>query len=337
MSELGSQSVTTAKSAIDLLLAKWPYMTVPQANAILAQTSASYLGGQVIDWESLWRPSGALQLSTVSGLKDLAGSISGINLGTTSVVVQDKLQRSFTVDLQSMRQDSTSAFAQSLSHINTNQIASHAEHLINGAVADLGWARIGSGGGAVTGASNTMQYTLGLPKIYHNEHWALGVQYTKLNTNPWVAFHGAWGTVTGSSTVDTVINYRQSNFSTQVGLMHTRTSIEPGLVTKVNAITAAWAETGYHNEFDSGNSLDIYAGLKPMVLAGSVQAKLPTDIDKAGKILYTDKVLSIQDTMTGYVRGSYKWNFSKQSQLQISAMRMTNGQYQVLNEFKWRF
>lgn len=337
MSELGTQSITTAKSAVDLLLAKWPYMTVPQANAILAQTSASYLGGQVIDWEALWQPSGALTLSTPNGIKALSGSVSGINLGTMSVVVQDDLQRAFTVDLQSMRQDSSNAFAQSLSLTNANQVASHTEYLINGSVADLGWARIGSSVSELTGATNVMQYTLGLPKIYHSEHWAVGIQYTKLNTNPWIDFHGAWGTVTGSSTVDTVINYRQSNFSTQVGLMHTRTSIEPGLITKVNAITAAWAETGYHKEFDSGNSLDIYAGVKPMVLAGSVQAKIPTDIDNAGKILYTDKTLYIQDTMTGYVRGSYKWNFSKQSQLKISAMRMTNGQYQMLNEFKWRF
>lgn len=337
MSELGTQSITTAKSAVDLLLAKWPYMTVPQANAILAQTSASYLGGQVIDWEALWQPSGALTLSTTNGIKALSGSISGINLGTMSVVVQDDLQRAFTVDLQSMRQDSSNAFAQSLSLTNANQVASHTEYLINGAVADLGWARIGSSVSELTGATNAMQYTLGLPKIYHSEHWAVGIQYTKLNTNPWIDFHGAWGTVTGSSTVDTVINYRQSNFSTQVGLMHTRTSIEPGLITKVNAITAAWAETGYHKEFDSGNSLDIYAGVKPMVLAGSVQAKIPTGIDNAGNIMYTDKTLYIQDTMTGYVRGSYKWNFSKQSELKISAMRMTNGQYQVLNEFKWRF
>ena len=83
MSELGTQSITTAKSAVDLLLAKWPYMTVPQANAILAQTSASYLGGQVIDWEALWRPSGALTLSTTNDIKDLRGSISGIKLGST--------------------------------------------------------------------------------------------------------------------------------------------------------------------------------------------------------------------------------------------------------------
>ena len=337
MSELGTQSITTAKSAVDLLLAKWPYMTVPQANAILAQTSASYLGGQVIDWEALWRPSGALTLSTTNGIKALSGSISGINLGSTSVIVQDDLQRSFTMNLQSMHQESVNAFAHSLSLTNVNQINSHTEYLINGAVADLGWVRIGSNMSPDTGATNTMQYTLGLPKIYNNQHWSVGMQYTKLNTNPWINFHGAWGTVTGSSTVDTVISYQQPNFSTQFGLMHTRTSIDPGLVTKVNAITAAWAETGYHKEFDSGNSLDIYAGVKPMILAGSVQAKIPTDIDNAGKILYTDKTLYIQDTITGYVRGSYKWQFSKQSQLQVSGMRMTNGQYQVINELKWRF
>jgi hypothetical protein len=42
MSALGSQSVTTAQTAINLMLQKWPYMTAAQANAALAPTVATY-------------------------------------------------------------------------------------------------------------------------------------------------------------------------------------------------------------------------------------------------------------------------------------------------------
>jgi hypothetical protein len=98
----------------------------------------------------------------------------------------------------------------------------------------------------------------------------------------------------------------------------------------------AWAETGYrfgatHREGDLG----LYAGIKPVVLSGSVEARLPTGVDNSGNIMYTNKTLAVQNQATGYVRALYTNQLTKQSQLRLSAMSTTTGQYRAMTELKF--
>jgi hypothetical protein len=180
------------------------------------------------------------------------------------------------------------------------------------------------------------QYSIGVPKIYSYGKWSIGAQYTYLNTNPWIAFGGAWGEVTGSGIMDNVVTYRNRGFSTQASLMNVTTNINPGLITRVNNMWGAWAETGYRfGDARREGDLGLYAGIKPVVLSGSVEAKLPTAVDNAGNIMYTNKKLAVQNQTTGYVRALYTNQLTRQTQLRLSAMSTTDGQYRAMTEFKF--
>ena len=338
MSELGSQSVTTAQTAVNLILQKWPYMTVPQANAVLAQTSATYLGGKVIDYDALWTPLGTLSLTTAGGIKPISGYISGVNFESTESVVTDDLKRSFTVNLGSMHVDRPSAFSQSVEFAEQDTLTSQAEYLINGPVANFGGIRAGSNYHNQTPNTSQLQYTLGIPNYYQRGNFSLGAQYTHLNSNPWISFTGAWGEITGSSILDNVLTYRKDGFSAQASLMYVATSIDPGLVTKVSPMLAAWTEVGYNTDPKSplGN-IGLYAGIKPVTLSGHVSAKIPTSIDMSGNIVYTNKKLTVQDQAIGYARITYANRLSRHSQFKVSAMGTATGEYKVINELKFRF
>jgi hypothetical protein len=338
MSELGSQSVTTAQTAVNLILQKWPYMTVPQANAVLAQTSASYLGGKVIDFDALWTPTGTLNLTTAGGIKPISGYISGVNFGSTESVVTDDLKRSFMVNLGSMHVDRPSAFAQSVGYADQDTLTSQAEYLVNGTVANFGGVRVGSNYDSQTPGISQLQYTLGIPNYYQKGNWSLGLQYTHLNSNPWINFTGAWGEITGSSLLDNVLTYRKDRFSAQASLMYVATSINPGLVTEVSPMLAAWAEVGYKTDPEStlGN-IGLYAGVKPVILSGFVSAKIPTSIDMSGNVVYTNKKLTVQDQAIGYARITYANRLNRHSEFKFSAMGTATGEYRVVNELKLQF
>jgi len=121
--------------------------------------------------------------------------------------------------------------------------------------------------------------------------------------------------------------------------MNVTTNITPGLITKVNNIIGAWAETGYRfGDVRDKGDIGFYAGIKPVVLSGSVEAKLPTSIDNQGNIQYTNKTLMIQNQVTPYVRALYTNMLNRQTQYKFSAMvAAPNGvsQYRIMHELKY--
>jgi hypothetical protein len=166
----------------------------------------------------------------------------------------------------------------------------------------------------------------------------MGTQYTYLNTNPWVAFGGAWGDVNGSGITDNVVSYFRNGFSAQASLMHVSTNINPGLITRVNDIWGTWAETGYRfGDIRREGHTGLFVGVKPVVLSGSVQARMPTGVDNAGNITYTSKKLMIQNQTTGYVRALYTNQLDRRTQLRVSAVATTGSQYRIMNEIKYWF
>ena len=342
ISALGSQSVTTAQTAVNLMVQKWPYMTVAAANDALARTVASYINGVgIIDEDTIFKPIGDLSLSTAGGNKVINGFIAGVNLGDGSVVAMDMAGRSYNLNLTPMAINRINAFGYNTEHNDQYELTSHAEYLVNGNLTTVSGMRIGSDYSAQDSNRLNMlnkptQYTVGVPKIYSYGKWSMGTQYTYLNTNPWIAFGGAWGEVTGSGIMDNVVTYRNSGFSARASLMNVTTNINPGLITKVNNMWGAWAETGYRfgNARREGD-LGLYAGIKPVVLSGSVEAKLPTGVDNSGNIMYTNKTLAVQNQTTGYVRALYTNQLTKQTQLRLSAMSTTDGQYRAMTEFKF--
>jgi hypothetical protein len=341
-SKLGTQSTTTAQSAINLIQQKWGYMSPAQANAVLAQTAATYFNGvAVIDEDAILRPFGNIGIPISTGaLKPISGYLAGVDLGNGSAIVMDSLGRSFDINLKSMNTRGLNAFGYNTQHNDQHEITSHAEYLVNGAVTTVNGMRIGSDyagrdANGMTVLNKPRQYTMGVPGYYRNGNWSVGAQYTYLNTNPWIAFGGAWGEVTGSGIMDNVVTYRNRGFSAQASLMNVTTNITPGLITKVNNMWGAWSETGYRHTTKEFGDLGVYAGVKPVVLSGSVQARIPTAVDMGGNIVYTNKTLQVQNQTTGYVRALYTNQLTKQTQLRLSAISTTTGQYRAMTEVKF--
>jgi hypothetical protein len=341
MSEIGSQSTTTAQSAVNLILQKWPYMTVPQANAALAQTAATYFNGvAIINEEDIFKPVGSLSLSTMSGFKPISGYLAGVNLGDGNVVALDQLGRGYNLNLASMNIDRMNAFGYNTEHNDQYELTSHAEYLVNGALTTVNGMRVGTdwAGRDNTGMGLTRptQYTVGVPNWYRKGSWSFGTQYTYLNTNPWIAFGGAWGEVTGSGIMDNVVSYRYRGFSAQASAMHVTTNISPGLITKVNNMWGTWAETGYRlGDVRRKGDLGIFAGVKPVVVSGSVEARMPTAVDMSGNLVYANKKLMVQNQTTGYVRALYTNQLDRRTQLRLSAVSTTTGQYRAMTELRF--
>jgi hypothetical protein len=203
------------------------------------------------------------------------------------------------------------------------QLHSQAEYLVSTEAYDMEIMRI---------AGNDYNYSVGTPTFRINNNWQLNAQLTNLTFNPWVQFGGIWGSVNTSSILETVITYRRSWLQGQFGVMNVDTQITPGLITAVNHITAAWAELG-HND----NQFGLFVGVRPTVIAGSVEANLPTGVDIQGNLHYTKTHLDVANPINGYVRALYHGQVNKQIGYRLSGMYIDNGQYRAQAEVKLSF
>jgi hypothetical protein len=315
---------------------------------MLAKTSATYFNGRVLDLEALMNPIGELGLPTVRGVQPIRGWISGVNLDSSQAVVLDSMNRSFIMNLQPMNISRLNAFQLNMQHNDQHTLTSHAEYLVNGPVMTYGNVRVGSedrnnfatgqnGQGPTAVTAPLTNYTVGVPNVYRKGNWTYGAQYTALNQNPWLSMGGAWGTVNNSAILDNVVTYRHQNgFSAQASVMHVTTNIQPGLVTNVSNMIGGWAETGYrYTDHKNFGDLGLYAGVKPMLFSGNVTAKIPTSVDNTGNVVYTNKKMAVQSSTTTYIRAMCTNIIDKRTQYRISGMVLDNGQYRIMNEFRW--
>ena len=340
LSKLGSTAASAQATAAAVKQA-WPWMSDGQINTVLAQSSTTWFGMNVLDPEKAFQPIGSLGLPLATGgVAPIRGYITGLNIGDGAAVVTDSLGRAFTTNIKPMNITALNAFGYNTEHNDQYELTSHAEYLVNGSLTTVGNLRIGSD---FAGRDNTgqglnrpKQYTVGVPRWYSKGNWSVGTQYTYLNSNPWMAFGGAWGEITGSGIMDNVVTYRRGGFSAQASAMHVTTNIQPGLITRVDNMWGAWAESGYRfGDARRAGDMGIYAGVKPVVLSGSVQARIPTAVDMGGNIVYTSKTLQVQNQTTGYVRALYTNQLTKTSQLRLSAMSTTAGQYRAMTELRF--
>lgn len=325
MSQMGSQTTLTAQAAVDLVRQKWPYMSTASANAVLAQTAATYWNGRVIDIEAALRPIGALSI----GAKILSGHVSGIDIGSGQMLAMDALQRPFAINAKPMNVAGLDAFQRNNFSGSDHDMTSPAEYL-TGARANL------VSGMRVAGDSQAGQYSIGVPNVWRRGSWNFGTQYTRLNFNPWVSFSGVWGTVKASSVFDNVVSYQQGGFVARASMMYVTTDIDPGLITRVSPTVGTWGETGYRWG-DRRNDIGVYFGQAPRVISGRIEANMPTSFDSAGQLVYTKQNLDILRTPTYYVRGVYHKRIDRNTQYRFNAAVSSVGQHRIMNEILWSF
>ena len=340
LSKVGATTASAQATAAAIKQA-WPWMSDGQINTVLAQSSTTWFGMNVLDPEKAFQPIGSLSLPLATGgVAPIRGYITGLNIGNGEAVVTDSLGRAFSTNIKPMNITAMNAFGYNTQHNDQYELTSHAEYLVNGALTTVNGMRVGADFAGRDangmGLNKPTQYTVGVPRWYSKGNWSVGTQYTYLNSNPWMSFGGAWGEITGSGIMDNVVTYRRGGFSAQASAMHVTTNIQPGLITRVDNMWGAWAESGYRfGNVQRAGDVGIYAGVKPVVLSGSVQARIPTAVDTGGNIVYTNKALQVQNQTTGYLRALYTNQLTRQTQLKLSAMGTTAGQYRAMTELKF--
>ena len=365
----GSVSPVTAQAAFNQVKAVWPWMSPAQVNQVLATTSSSYMTdagmGLVLNPDKLMNPVGAMSVATRSGAVALSGGIAGVSLGSMNQLQAfDSLGRNYTVNFANNNYVGPNSFHTNTEHTDQYNMTSHAEYLLNGPTntvySPVGAMRLGyenrnqyntigapmaprefgdsSGNqGLYLGMMQPKQWSFGMPEIYRNGNFYTGLQYTSLNTNPWLNFTGAFGSVSNSGTLEHVMTYAQNGFSVQGAVMRTTTNFRSGIVSNVTPITAAWAETGYRYTEDRFGDMGVYLGVKPVVLNGSVTANLPTGIDTAGNTVYTTNKMGIISTTTPYVRVLYTGTIDRNSGYRLSGMTTQDGFYRAMAEYRYAF
>lgn len=344
LSKLGT-TTTTTQATVSSIKQVWPWMSDAQVNTVLAASSTNYFGFNLLDTSKVFQPVGDLSVPIAGkGLAPIRGYVMGLGLDNSDTVIIDGAGRAFNTSFKFMNVSGLNGFGYNTQHNDQHNLTSHAEYLVNGSPMTYGNMRIAtenrnSFSGNDQGMSmlqKPTQYSIGIPEVYKNGKFSYGAQYTNLNSNPWMAFGGAWGSISNSGIMDNVVTYRDGGFSTQASVMHVTTNIDPGLITKVNNMWGAWAETGYRfGDAKREGDLGLYAGIKPVVLSGSVEARLPTSVDNSGNVVYTNKTLAVQNQATGYMRALYTNQLTKQTQLRLSAVGTTDGQYRAMTEFRF--
>ena len=227
----------------------------------------------------------------------MVGHISGVDLSSSdlNVVAQDDFDRAFGVDLN------RSVINQS-NGLHTNRV-------------NVGFNRTGQvsrSAGLIGGSGYEWHnvylrqdkemfdnFTLSLPSVEFANDWYLTTQFTQLNSSPWLDISGFWGEVEQSDITEAVLSYNSEHWVGSLGVMQTKTTLRPGLITGVSDIWACWIEVGWQ---DTTNYLGIYAGVDPYITDGLVDISLPTSTDTAGEPQYTKESLPLETAFSPYLR-----------------------------------
>lgn len=312
----------TPAATVAALKANWPWLSDQAVQNILAQATTTYFGMNLLDPGQALNPQGILAMPTASGLRQITGSVSGlgVNGAIQSLMVQDAWSRSYKMDYSATRLDSINTWANRLDQTDD---ATRGLAITNG----LSYGQsLGMRFGA--SADNTNQ-VFGMPHIRLGGNWSAAWQFTNLNYSPWMNITGSWGSIKGTSTSETVLTWAHQGWRVRGGAMYTTTKIEPGLVTKVNPITAAWGDVGY-----SHDGWSISAGTLPRIVRGSAELSLPTGVDTQGRILYTNITAGFDSPLVGFARLGYQGQISKTTTLSAVGMKSTQDSHMLKIEVK---
>jgi hypothetical protein len=324
LSKLGTGAVSAQATATSIRQT-WPWMSDAQVNTVLAQSSTTWFGLNVLDPNKALNPIGSLSLPVNGQLMSLSGYIGGINLNGVAnrISVIDSVGRDFTVNY---------------SATNTPGIVNLWSKFVENIDDDTRGAQV-SGiqsfryqGFKFGGTPDNRNMVVGLTGIDLGKNTSLSVQYTRMPFSPFVQLNGSWGLVKSSSTMESTITNRQGGFVNKLGLMYSSTEIEQGLVNRVNPISSVWAETGYE-----WKHFRAYAGMLPKVVGGTADINLPTGVDNRGQVQYTNTRSEVYSPTVHYARFNYTDRINRYANYRINAMITTQQQHTVMGEIRINF
>lgn len=284
-----SQSAAVAAGALAVINQMWPYMTPENQVQVLLRTANKNLPGYrtethgqgLLDLDRATQPVGAVGLTTTgrTGTSQpitpivIAGGTTQVQARLSSITVVDEMQRDFTANLSgAVVQRSLMASPMALQH---QPGQSWSAKLVGVQAYQLaGYSMGGQGTNSTMSLDNRMFGASGPGR--HQ------ITFTQAAYNPFVQYSGAWGTISNSTTIEYDYTYHSpSGTWIQTGMASTTTTATPGLIERVNAIQTVHAVVGY-----TTSGMNIYAGIQPWIVSGSLDMRLPGAVDADGVMSY---------------------------------------------------
>jgi len=293
LAKIGSTGTVTPQTAADIVQANWPYLSDAGVNTVLSETSPLSINGiEVVDLSAALNPVGGLGIvnSGSASRVTIAGNLSlpGFNNSVfNGLQAMDALGRNYTVDVATLAQDVNPTF--NIEPVSTSTQPWASTYITNNYSAQGVWA---------VGDNN--EYSVAHNSTVLNTNWNYSFSHTVMDTSPWMAFDGVFGSINSTNTLELNIskNYA-SGLWHQVGLLNTRTDFDRGLVTEVGDIRAVYGVVGYQDP-----QWNLQAGVQPVIVDGAVRLTLPTGVDNSGNLQYTDQTLNVRNSAEYFVNAT---------------------------------
>ena len=360
-----SQAAPVVAGAVAVIHQMWPYMKGENIVQVLLDTADKTITGYnvnthgqgLLDLKRATEPIGSLGISMTGRTgttTPLSGGIAvaGISDITelSSVKVVDEIGRDYTVDLSSATLDldkgNTSLIpVYQLDHsvgsswsskFVGGEGANYRGWYLNAYQQDLGEdtfsaMSVGFDSSAMTPRN---RYT---GQIDDPSDWTDRFTYTRSYGSPFMSFSGMWGQVNSTDTFEYSKMYKPNNFYAQLGIMYSITDFDSGLVEDVDNITSMYGVAGWAND-----NLNLYVGVKPTVIDGSVDIRVPTSVSSTGVMSYTNARADMTGDPISYVGAQYNLtnsedNFGNVHNLRLNGAVDQNNQYQVGAFYEFTF
>lgn len=323
-----SQAAPVISGAVAVINQLWPYMKGDQVAQLLFKTANKNLprytkethGQGLLDLDRATQPIGALGISTTGRTgtaKAITGTLSVTGLSTkvtgtlSSVTAVDDLQRDYKVNLSGMV---STQMVQPLAYSGHSMGQSWSSKYAGVTNTANGVSVAGYNGSFSVGVS-----TQALDPVHQT--WQHQFTLTQTQYNPWVNFGGMWGESAGATTLEysTLYAPKPEGAWAQAGLMQTIGSYRYGMVSYVSPIYSAYAMTGYKQ-----GGFNLYAGVKPTVVAGSIHLTVPTSVDTDGNMKYESVSSTIRNRAVGFIGTSYNYAY-RSHKISLTAMAGQDG------------
>ena len=340
LAQIGTFGTVTAQASVATLQSTWPWMSAVTANDSLARTALTNFAGYdsaihgngIIDLWSALNPIGGLGISldgrtgprrSIEGLISVPG-LDGRALSNIAAV--DALGRNFAVDLSSMNtQPGFMPVNYSMSN-HTDVTQNWSSRFIAGAEKNLpGFSVVGHDQDNFSSSMTTRQFGW-------DSAWTHRIGITRMSGSPWLGFSGIFGKVQNSTMLDfTATRTWSEGFFAQAGVIQTATQFSPGLVTDITPVWAGYAVTGWQDR-----DWTVYTGLQPTIFAGDITLRLPTSVDQAGTMHYTEHKFNIRNQPVAFAGMERRWQ-QRQHSVKFSGVINDQGTYQTRLSYSYDF
>lgn len=327
---IGNTGTITPMATADAVRQVWPWLSDPEVNAVLAQSTTQWLNGvPILDMRNVMNPIGGLGITLrgspnqrlpIQGNISIPGLDPNLLRGITAV---DRLGRDFVVDLRSLDQpvkslDIAFSGAQSDQKSWSSRFVSMDAREKDGVMA----------------AGSVQNWTTGgtIQPFGWNSGWSINIAATQIQGSPWLSFSGVFGRVNSSTLLETsVIRQWSTGHWAQFGGIQTATNFTPGLVSDVSNIYSVFASAGWRDQ-----NWNIYGGIQPYIVSGSVTIDLPGGVDPQGRLHYNQHTIKMDSPVVAFAGAERRWD-RRDYAWKLNGVINSEGAYQTRISYSKRF